>query len=290
MSTKKNGFVHGHQRYTCKECAYQFTVKECVRRPLQRADKTLKKMVQQLQTMQQIAKEGKITIRTVQRDLKRISPPPVLTVLPKTKIVTLVADATFFGRKWCVLVFYDTLTRKPIAWRFCDGEKLSYYTELKEALEQKGVVIQAVTTDGRRGIKNVFKGIPYQKCLFHQIKTIRKYLTSRTRSDVGKELWAMTKELTRTSETEWTQKLDQWYTTHKVSFTKNSKIHSAYRSLRTNLRDLFTFERFPKLCIPTTTNHLDGGTFARLKEVIHRHRGMSRDGVSKMIDMFLRSK
>ena len=42
-----------------------------------------------------------------------------------------------------------------------------------------------------------------------------------------------------------------WYYTHK-------KVRSAYRSLKTNLPNLFTYQRYLALNIPNTTNTIDG--------------------------------
>ncbi|MGD9577531.1 MAG: hypothetical protein AB7Y74_04705 [Syntrophorhabdus sp.] len=57
----------------------------------------------------------------------------------------------------------------------------------------------------------------------------------------------------------------RWHYTHR-------RLRSAYRSLRINLPYLFTYQKYPELAIPNTTNALDG-TFAHLKELVNIHRG-----------------
>jgi hypothetical protein len=72
----------------------------------------------------------------------------------------------------------------------------------------------------------------------------------------------------------------RWHYTHK-------RLRSAYRSLRLNLPCLFTYEKYPELNIPNTTNSLDG-CFAYLKELVRVHRGSRRDLKDKIIEEILR--
>jgi hypothetical protein len=55
----------------------------------------------------------------------------------------------------------------------------------------------------------------------------------------------------------------------------HKRLRSAYRSLRLNLPCLFTYQKYPELNIPNTTNSLDG-CFAYLKKIVRVHRGSSR--------------
>ena len=66
----------------------------------------------------------------------------------------------------------------------------------------------------------------------------------------------------------------------------HERLRSGARSLRTNLPFLFTYERYPELNIPNTTNSLDG-CFAYLKELVRVHRGSKRDLKDKIIEDIL---
>ena len=70
----------------------------------------------------------------------------------------------------------------------------------------------------------------------------------------------------------------RWHYTHK-------RLRSAYRSLRLNLPYLFTYQKYPELNIPNTTNSLDG-CFAYLKELVRVHRGSSRNLKNKILGKF----
>ncbi|MFZ2800557.1 MAG: hypothetical protein WAZ30_10065, partial [Syntrophorhabdus sp.] len=72
----------------------------------------------------------------------------------------------------------------------------------------------------------------------------------------------------------------RWHYTHK-------RLRSAYRSLRQNLPYLFTYQKYPDLNIPNTTNSLDG-CFAYLKELVRVHRESRRELKIKIIEEILR--
>ena len=69
----------------------------------------------------------------------------------------------------------------------------------------------------------------------------------------------------------------------------HKKLRSAYRSLKTNLPYLFTYQRCPKLNIPNTTNSLDG-YFNVLKSKLNVHRGLSRERAKKVVIELLKGE
>jgi hypothetical protein len=74
----------------------------------------------------------------------------------------------------------------------------------------------------------------------------------------------------------------RWFYTHK-------RLRSAYRSFKTNLPYLFTYQKYPQLNIPNTTNSLDG-CFAYLKELVRVHRGINKTLKIKIIRDILLKK
>lgn len=71
----------------------------------------------------------------------------------------------------------------------------------------------------------------------------------------------------------------KWFYTHK-------KLRSAYRSLKTNLPFLFTFQKYPELNIPNTTNSIDG-FFSKMKSLLQVHRGLKKERRFKVIQEIL---
>lgn len=57
-----------------------------------------------------------------------------------------------------------------------------------------------------------------------------------------------------------------WWYTHR-------KLRAVRSLIRNSLPDLFAFVGHPE--IPRTSNYVEGGINSRLKELLHRHRGLS---------------
>ena len=53
--------------------------------------------------------------------------------------------------------------------------------------------------------------------------------------------------------------------------------------IRLALPYLFTYQDYPNLNIPNTTNHIDGGINPKLKELNRKHRGMRIDRRNKLL-------
>lgn len=157
----------------------------------------------------------------------------------------------------------------------------------------------AVVLDGRRGIRAVFADVPVQMCHFHQKMIINRYLTTKPKLEAGIELREITFDLRKTNEEAFSKALNDWHkkwkeflkerTTNPVTgkwHYTHKRIRAAYRSLVTNLPYLFTYQKYPELNIPNTTNSLDG-SFAHLKELLIIHRGTNMELKRKIIDEIL---
>jgi hypothetical protein len=158
-------------------------------------------------------------------------------------------------------------------------ENSDAYWKGRTKLEKQGFVIQAVVINGKRCLKSVFLDIPIQMCHFHQTAIVTRYLTKRPKLEAGKELKEITLSLTKSNEKEFTILLNNWFEKWKEFlkertvnsetgkwFYTHKRLRSAYRSLKTNLPYLFTYQKYPELNIPNTTNSLDG-TFSHFKSL-----------------------
>lgn len=210
-----------------------------------------------------------------------------------------IADVTFWGREYGVLVFRAHDLKQNLIWLEVKSETAAVYQEARQILESLGFTFQAIIIDGRPGIRAVFKDISTQICQFHQIKTVNKYLTRRPKLQAAIELRTIALALTKVTEEYFTILLNQWHEKWKDFlkertvnletgkwFYTHKRIRSAYRSLKTNLPYLFTYQKYPELNIPNTTNSLDG-SFSHLKELIGIHRGLSQQRRWRLIQEFL---
>ena len=209
-------------------------------------------------------------------------------------------DTTYFGRAFGVMVFKDSLTKQILFKQYVKQETNLLYLYGLEEIARRGIKIQSIVCDGRKGLFQLFYEIPIQYCNFHQVKTIRTYLTKKPKMQASKELWTLTLLLVHTDKESFSGGLDDWYIKWNEFLNErkidekgkkryiHKKLRSAYRSLKTNLPWLFTWYDNYTLNIPNTTNAIDGH-FADLKNKLRNHNGLSIDRKKKFIDEFFKA-
>lgn len=179
-------------------------------------------------------------------------------------------------------------------------ETIMEYHLGREAIEKQGFTISAVVLDGRPGVRNLFSDVPVQMCHFHQKQIIQRYLTSNPKLEAGIELKRIADTLTKTNEKEFSDKLTAWHNKWNIFLKEKTldffnpkrwhythkRLRAAHRSLNTNLPYLFTYQKYPELNIPNTTNSLDG-SFTYLKEKVGIHRGLREPIKKKIIEQIL---
>ena len=238
-------------------------------------------------------------MRSVQRELdaaELLPHPPVPTATP------VAADMTFWGRGYGVMVFRSPTLKRNLWWKESFFETPWVYREGLERLIGKGWTITGAVIDGKRGVAQVFEqhGIPVQYCQFHQVKTVTKYLTRKPQTEAARELRALALTLTQSTEVDFADRLRAWHERWMAFLGERSpalhtkqgwvythrRVRAAYRSLKTKLVRLFTYQRYPELNLPNTTNTLDG-MFSQIKNRLAVHRGLRRDRRFKIISEIL---
>ena len=251
------------------------------------------------QSLAQLADQYKRSIPWIQKQLDTVP-------LQQEKIVSqsliFIADVFFFARGDEVLVFRSPKHHRNVFWQFVQGENPVMYHEARMVLEMKGFTFQAIVLDGRKGIREVFSDIPVQMCHFHQKAILRRYLTLHPKLEAGQELSVIGRTLTFVNGKDFTQLLHEWYEKWETFLKEKTfesdgthwhythkKIRSAYRSLKTHLPYLFTFEKYPHLQIPNTTNSLDG-FFTQMKKLLRVHSGLSEERRNRVVSEILNGK
>jgi len=198
------------------------------------------------------------------------------------------------------LVFRSFDLKQNLYWTEVKTETTAVYREARQLLEELGYTFEAVILDGKKGVREVFSDIPVQVCQFHQMAAVTRYLTRRPKLEAGKELRMIALDLTELTENMLLLLLDAWHEkwggflkertinpdNPKKWFYTHKRIRSAYRSLKTNAPYLFTYQQYPDLNIPNTTNSLDG-SFKYLKQLIGIHGGLKRDRRWRLIEEVL---
>jgi hypothetical protein len=249
------------------------------------------------QTKSLLSEDTGVSIRTL---TKRLDAVVVPEKMHNPRSVVIVADVTFFGRENGVLLCRDPNLHENLHAHELRHENKLEYQAARTDLEKNGYTLQAVVLDGRKGIPAVFKDIPIQMCQFHQWKIVRKYLTLRPRLESHKALLYIAGLIAKSTEDDMGAMLEQFAVDFKGDLEEHvicpccnkkkyvhRKLRSAYRSLMTNLPFLYTYQRYPALNIPNTTNSADG-TFSALKMFVNAHRGLRFDRRFKVIRAYLK--
>lgn len=192
--------------------------------------------------------------------------------------------------------------KSNLAWSWIKSETKESYASMKAYLESKGFAFTGVVIDGRRGIPRVFNGIPVQICQFHQMQTVKRKLTLRPETEAGQELLSIAMGLAKTNQETLENKLNEWHTKYQQFLNEKTytigcrrwsythrRVRSAYLSLQRNMPYLFTYQKYPDLHIPNTTNSLDG-YWSRVKNLLGAHRGKTKDRVRKIVNEILRNQ
>ena len=207
------------------------------------------------------------------------------------------------------MVLLDAITGEILWFKFLKNETNTDYQEGLKYLESRGFEILGVVTDGRRGLASVFRNYPYQICLFHIQKGIRILLTCNPKSEAGKSLYQINKTFIKDKLTkqEYLDKIENHLKTHQDYINELSDIdranpintrikykherhRKALKKIKTNLKNMFTFQDYPQLNIPKTTNHIDGGLFSPLKNLLKNHNGLSKEHRKVLITQFCNSR
>lgn len=210
-------------------------------------------------------------------------------------------DTTYWGSSFGLMLFKDAITKENLLKYYVKYETNALYKQGVKELGEQGFIIDGIVCDGRRGLINSFTGVPVQMCQFHQVAIVRRYITKNPKMPAAIELKEITAFMKQTDRESFEGCLNEWYVrwktflnertinkeTGKSSYT-HKRLRSAYRSLMTNLKFLFTWYDYIELNIPNTTNAIDGH-FADLKNKLRNHNGLSRRRKMKFIDEFLKA-
>lgn len=250
------------------------------------------------QTYKQLAFKYKCSKRTIQRklDLYKVSIPK-----KQPRKVVILMDTTYWGRNFGVMLFKDSYTKENLLKYYVKTETNAFYIQGINELKSQGFEVLAIVCDGRKGLLQSFVKIPVQMCQFHQVAIIRRYITKNPKLPASIELKEFVSMMKMTDKESFEGGLEHWFikwesflnerTTSPEtgkSYYTHKRLRSAYRSLKTNSKWLFTWYDYYELNIPNTTNAIDGH-FSDLKNKLRNHNGLSRARKIKFIDEFLKA-
>lgn len=276
--------------YQCKICGKRF-------RGGLRVDNTVlwEEYVSGRRTVAELALAHRLSERTVRRRLALVAE-SFVPYIPKEAVV--IADTTYFGRGFGVMIFLDAKSGAVLHRMYVRNETNDLYRHGMELIRSRGTEIKAFVCDGRTGLLASITECPVQMCQFHMLQIVRRKLTNSPRLTCGRELLGLCRHMFTMGRKEFLAGFDGWCSrwdkflpertklvSGKTTYT-HRRLRSARKSIKAHLGWLFTSEDFPSLGIPPTTNQIEGVN-SRLKKVLRAHNGMSETNRKKVIDAFL---
>ena len=206
------------------------------------------------------------------------------------------------GWRFGVVVFKDARTGKVLWRKFIrQKETLADYQEGIGWLEKHRFVIEGVVCDGLRGMFQMLGKYLVQKCQFHQVKIVQKYLTRRPDLPASRELLELVRLMVHTDKESFVGAFEEWCerwadflkersrdpSTGKSHYT-HRKLRSAYLSIKRNMPYLWTWYDHRGMDIPNTNNALEG-MFTDLKSKLRNHNSLTKERRMKFIDEYFRA-
>lgn len=287
------------QRWFCRSCVRT----EVRKRPdnAKRADaKMLSAWMTGLLPLSDIAKEKGLTREHVSRRLKeRWDELPPAPTIDATDDV-LVIDAISCGNG--VAFIMRVLDHVHVTWGFAKKEDAEGWFAALQLVEG---IPRAIVSDHQKGLRSaasfVFPDVLHQRCQAHIIRQALLWITKYPRSLAGRTLRVLVLRLSRITREDdalmWAATLDRWYKHFKPFLDENTEgpdgrkqpkhryLRRATALMRGCVPEAFTFLVAPS--VPKTSNHVEGGMNADLKEHLHRHRGLPSKRQRALVALFL---
>ncbi len=254
------------------------------------------------QNLTEIAHEKKLSRETLSRRFSKYYHQKLVPIIPVSLANdVLICDGIHTDGKFEVVLIVRT-KKVPVYWHAVPYESYMTWLSVFSQLPRP----KAIVGDGQKGmiaaIRTVWPGIPFQRCIAHVERLVRLRVSCHPTTRAGYELLRLSTYLktvwTRRQKRRWLRAFKHWRKTYKKTIDEKTtirllsgrkswrythgRLHSAYSLLNNSLPNLFTY--VGHWDIPRTTNLVEGGINARIKELIHRHRGLT--GEKKKIIAF----
>jgi len=244
------------------------------------------------QNLTEIAHGKRISRETLSRRFAKYYHQEISPVIPGSLTNDiLICDGIHTDGRFEVVLIVRT-KKIPVYWHEVPYESYATWLSIFSRLPRP----KAVVGDGQKGmiaaIFSCWPGIPFQRCIAHVERLVRLRVSCHPTTRAGYELLRLSTLLktvwTRRQKRRWLRSFKHWRKTYKNTINQKTtiilpsgrkswrythgRLHSAYSLINNSLPNLFTY--VGHWDIPRTNNHVEGGINARIKELIHRHRGL----------------
>lgn len=252
-------------------------------------------------------KGRKVSQRTLRRAFDRfIESPPKVEALKERRKIWLKVDANYLGHWGCVIV--AKTGKQIILWTFVERESYFNYIQLFVELHELGYDVLGLTSDWHGSIvasfQNLHSHLPHQRCLVHTQRMCESLLTQRPKTEAGKQLLEIVKQLNKITNhyekniwIKWFKRWEKryqdfvnqrsyepgtryWWFTHKNA-------RRAYRTIKATLDHLFLY--LDHQCLEKDTNGLEA-EFTHLTDKLNIHHGLTRERRANLVIWYFHFK
>lgn len=242
-------------------------------------------------TLEEIAKQRNLTIKTIRTKFQAfLSSPPISKIKPNNNCHLLI-DGTYYA-DFCILNYLDNDQKYLQFYNIVKYENYDNYLNDLKLLKETELNIVSITSDGQRGLKKaiseVFPGAIHQRCIIHIQRMSLIYLTRHPKTEAGLMLRYWVKKLYQIDTSEkrdyWIYQFNNWCRLYESFLKEKSEslsgrtwyTHKMLRRTRALIKNalpnMFHYLDNPE--IPKSTNGLES-RFSYLKNNLNIHRGLS---------------
>jgi hypothetical protein len=220
----------------------------------------------------------------------------------------ILLDGIRIGNSVCIIA---RSSEYVLNWHWVEYESSLVWSRLLSTLPPPSYVI----TDGQKGMQLAIRSIwpltIIQRCLFHVWLNLKAKLTLNPRSEAGIDLLYLFKGVwdirSLDQASEWIEQFQslnleyasflgertiahnpqpgqrKWWYTH-------SGVRSGYRQILKLIKDEQLFRYLEQEDIPRTTNYLEGGINAPIRQLLRLHKGLDFNRQRVLVDNYLYSR
>lgn len=234
------------------------------------------------------------------------------SVEPKPKLTgeihkVIIIDGIRVGHLVCIIA---KTPQHVLTWAWVPYESSKTWSLLFSRLPAPDYVV----CDGQKGIllalSRCWSDTIIQRCLFHVLLNMKAKLTLNPQNIAGIELKGLFSSIwqvkTNEQADEWIIKFKTLYAKHEQFLKEKTQhpnpktgqrrwwythrsVRSAYRQIDKLINDKQLFN-YTEANISRTTNHLEGGINAQIRQKIRLHKGLSWEKQQRLVDWYLYSK
>lgn len=287
----------GKQKYKCRKCGKTWTNKS---RKQRLVNKIWHDFVWNNLPVRELAIKYSLHENTIRKILHDYKPKPLnIASLPegeKNKITVIAMDTTYFGRNSGVVAAINAHNGDLLYFKEIFGSETNKDYELCiNTLLEAGIHPKACIIDGRQGVRYLLedKGILVQLCQFHLKLMVKKYLTNNPVLEPNKELKLIidsvcNKHIHMDERSflhmfvNWHGRYVSWLNEKTIDPVTGNKewthqdTRRAFNAIKNHLDIIYTYEHYPELNIPSTSNRIEG-KFGVAKDKLRIHHGYTKD-------------